>query len=252
MTPTNNTVDENLVNKIRKLLALGNVNTNQNEAELALMKAKQLAVEYEIDLSTIKIFDEKVKPEPIVKGEAISNGSRMPVCQKFVTWILTEHFNVKVIYSGSRAWGRSMTFIGKKIDIEMATFVNSFLNEEFMRLWHKYQSQNNLRASVRNSYIYGLYQGLNEKLKQAKKSAEDNKFSSMTNAESVRGNYQLMVVNDKKRLEDAVEDFYPRLRKLSVSVGRAFRSDIIGDGQKQGRNISINRPIGNSQRMQIA
>jgi hypothetical protein len=251
MTPTNNTVPEELVSKIRKLLALGNVNTNTNEAELALTKAKQLAVEYEIDLSTIQIFDEKVKLEPILKGEPINSGARFSVCQKFVNWIIQSHFNVKVITSGGRYGGRQLVFIGKKTDVEMATYVNSFLNNEFMRLWHVYQKNHNLRAADRNSFIYGMYKGLDEKLTETKKNTENNKFATMSNGEVVRNNYQLMVVNEKQRLEDAVGDFYPHLRKISVSVGRISRHDLMGAGKSTGRNINISRPVGNNNRAQI-
>ena len=247
MTPTNNTVPDQLVSKIRKLLALGNFNDNGNQAELALAKAKQLAVEYEIDLASIEIFDEKPKLEPIIKGEGIDSGSRFSVTQKFVNWIVQNHFNVKIIMSGGRYGGRYINFIGKKIDVETATYVNSFLNAELMRLWHNYQKKNNLRAAVRNSYLYGLYQGLDAKLAETKKQAEEGKFSTMNDGQKVRGNYQLMVVNEKQRLEKAVGDFYPHLRKVSISVGRAFRQDVIGDGKRDGRNINITRGIGNGQ-----
>lgn len=246
MTPVNNTVPDQLVSKIRKLLALGNFNDNGNQAELALAKAKQLAVEYEIDLASIQIFDEKPKLEPIIKGEGIESGCRFSVTQKFVNWILQAHFNVKVIMSGGRYGGRYINLIGKKTDVETANYVNKFLNDELMRRWHSYQKKNNLRAAVRNSYLYGLYQGLDAKLAEAKKNAEEGKFSTMNNGEQIRGNYQLMVVNEKKRLENAVGDFYPHLRKVSISVGRAYRQDIIGDGKRDGRNINITRGIGNT------
>src|SRR5271165_4100986 len=159
------------IEKIKKLIKLS-ASTNEHEAELALMKAKELATEAGIDLAmdSLKNDEETIKEE-FIKQE-FNAGKRHSVCQTVVSNILQNHFNVDLVYSGSRWRGRVIHFIGRKSEVELAIYVNQYLTAEFMRRWHKYKDSNNLNTKERNSYLWGLYEGLSAKLNESKKKAE--------------------------------------------------------------------------------
>jgi hypothetical protein len=204
-------------------------------------------------LAQIQVFENKKSDEPIVKGNDIDLGKRESVCQKFIYWILQNHFNVRVITGGGRYFGRRLTLIGKTKDIQIATYVNSFLNQEFMNLWHKYRKTNVYSETKdRNSYFWGLYNGLDSKLDEQSKTTESASFSSIVAARGsqaaaqVQNCYALTVTSNKERLTKAMEDFYPRLRSRSRSYSNHHHSESARTaGETAGRNISLRMGLGN-------
>lgn len=218
-----NHIPDNLIEKIRKLLALSSNNSSQGEAELALQKAKELAVRHDIELTSIEVFSGVKKEESVLKSNPIDMGARESVCQKFINMILQNHFNVRVIYSGSRAWGRRLTIVGKKSDMEIAAYIHFFLNNEFMRLWHKYREQNpSVITMERNSFLWGIYMGFTDKLKKAAQDAENQAFTEMQGTTEqvgmVKNQYALAKITNSEQLDKALKVFYPNLKTTNRSA----------------------------------
>lgn len=161
-------INNNVIAKLRKLLALATNNTQKEEMESAMTKAMQIAIEHNIDLSTIKEAADKKQLDVIMKS--VDCGQRFGVCHRFICWILQDHFSVKTIYSGSRNQGRVLILVGTETDVEMATFVYSFLTSRFMSLWHEFHKKTSCSVKDREAYIWGLRDGLNEKLNRLKQS----------------------------------------------------------------------------------
>jgi len=235
-----NTVSDSLVEKIRKLLALTH-SDNQAESELAMVKAKKLAAECEIDLALIKVFDSKKSETPIEKKEGIALGHRKSIAQKFVTRIIQKHFGCKVLYQGSRHWGMNLILIGTKQNIELAEYLNGYLNNTFLELWRKYKLNTNCDLRVRNSYLSGLAEGLSEKLDNEQKQVVTEKLSTQT--EEIKNKYALVIVNEKERLNEAVKQFYPKLGKAYSYKSHGYHSNVASDGRRDGANISVKRAI---------
>lgn len=93
--------------------------------------------------------------------------------------------------------------------------------------------------------------GLDGKLRQAKETAEKNKFDSLAqergteNTEVIKNNYSLMVISNKEKLQSEVEKFYPNLRKSQASKVNLNNYKALIDGINDGQKIEINRGIGN-------
>jgi hypothetical protein len=248
-----NTVDESLVNKIKGLLRLA-TSSNQHEAELALSRAHALCVKHELDMASLNAFEDKPTNEPVTKGQTIL-GKRMSICQHYVSHILQDFFNVRVIYSGGRYLGKTINFVGRKRDIELAEYLNQFLNAEFLRLWNKYYTENEVNGITlrhRGGFLYGLKQGLSEKLSESQKKTETETFTAIPieKTEQIKNCYALAVINHKKNLEEKVCEFYPRLRSNghSHTIHNFSANDA---GNAIGRTINLNRPIANSNSSQI-
>ena len=58
-------MNQNLLNKLQKLLALGN-SASEHESQLAIEKAQELAAENNIDLAIVALQDQTVTPEEMV------------------------------------------------------------------------------------------------------------------------------------------------------------------------------------------
>lgn len=249
------TISDSLVEKIRKLLALASeLNDSKEQAELAMQKARTLAVQHDIDLAAIQVFDNKKSEEPMEKSDEISLGGRKSVCQKFICWLLQNHFKVKIIYTTGydASWNRvqKIVFIGKKSDIEIATYVNQYLNNEFMRLWRNYAKWSNAKVDQRNSFIWGLYSGLSDKLTAAEKTAKEDGFTTLAQTktveevEKVKECMALTVTSHQQRLEEAVDTFFPRARSVRTRTAYAHSQTARSAGYSQGQKISLRRGLG--------
>lgn len=249
------TISDSLVEKIRKLLALASeLNDSKEQAEMAMQKARALAVQHDIDLASIQVFENKKSDEPMEKSDEVSLGGRKSVCQKFICWLLQNHFKVKIIYTTGydASWNRvqKIVFIGKKSDIEIATYVNQYLNTEFMRLWRAYAKWSNAKVDQRNSFIWGLYNGLSDKLEAAEKTAKEDGFSALAQTktveevEQVKACMALTLKTHKERLDEAVDQFFPRCRTVRTRTAYAHSETARSAGYQQGQNINLRRGIG--------
>lgn len=237
-------MNSQIIEKVKKLLALGQ-SDNANERDMALAKANALIAEHQIDMVLLQAAP---AVEPLTEG-TVDVGSRRPVESKFLSWLLQSHFRVEVINNWRMENGRivrHMSFIGRKSDVEFASWMYSYLTDEFRRRWSYFKASTVAPASERGTFLYGVYQGLDEKLKAEKSEAEARKFQEMANvgtAEDLRGRYTLAIQDEKAQRKAEMARLYPNL-----SSGRATRlnlrsSSALSAGRHAGRTISLNRPI---------
>ncbi len=208
-----------IVDKIKKLLAVDPAKgATQAEAEQALMAAQRLALKNNIDLASIDTTEDTGAGEPIINqpwtpvreggGEC---AARLPTCHKFITWILTNYFAVRIIEI--TAWGtyedkgvtksgkrKSLSIIGRQTNVQIAIYVYGFLHREFMDLWHKHKKETGASMSSRNSFFFGLYAGLNEKMELEKGLSEIEAQAKLSHANHGKS-YEMVLVGEKEKVE---------------------------------------------------
>ena len=244
-----------ILEKLKKILRLANNNANPHEAEVALQKAQQIAIENQIDIASVNVADDQAK-ERYEKG-VVELGQRSSVCQKFVNWIIGKHFNVKIINSGGRIGGKKIHFIGRTSDVIFAQWVNQYLNETFMSCWHNYKNTHDTPTRLRESYIFGLYRGLDAKLEQNKKDVESNKFNQIAQelgedkSREVQKSYSLTIISEKEQMEQAVAKFFPSLKKGTTKHINLQSITVMEQGFAKGQTINVNRPLGFSGASQL-
>lgn len=241
-TFNNNVVSDSVLDRIKKILCLASeLNDSVEQRELAMIKAQKIAAEYNVDLKLINIFDKSVKKAPIEKKDGISLGQRKSICQDNVGRIIQNHFNCKVLYHGNRARGRSMILIGTKDNIELGEYINSYLNETFLSLWRNEYAKGMLDLRERESYLLGIEKGLSDKLTNEQTNVETEKLSAQP--EEVKQSFALMVVSEKERLDEALGEFYPNLRKSYKYSRHGFNPSALEKGMAAGSSISIRKAI---------
>jgi hypothetical protein len=237
-------MNEQVLNKLKKLLSL-TVSANPHEAELALEKATAIAAQAGIDLALIDVKQEQAPKIELVK-ESVSLGNRLPTVQKYINWILMNHFNVRLIISGSRNGGRSISILGDKVDVEFAKHVNGFLSEDMQRRWDYYKASNNLSIKHKQTFLYNLYRGLNDKLHKAKEQAVTERFNQIPaeQKESAQNKYSLVIKTKTDLVNDFVAKNYPRLSSARRSTIRTISdSTVCSDAYTIGSSINIHRPL---------
>ncbi len=252
------TIPNSLIDKIKKLLALSN-SSNEHEATLALTKAKELATQYDLDLATIKVVSEKPKDEPIEKGNAICLGHRKPISQRYISCLLREFFNVRVVYFGGRYSGFEMILVGRRKDIEIAHYVQEFLSREFMTRWHQFRSLHpEIQTKDRGSYLYGLYIGLKTKLRGAQQKTENQHFTALqasrqpNEIENIKTCYALAKIDHQQNLEKKLREFYPNLRKSRTYLYSGTDNiDAHKQGIQDGKQINLVKAVADRSQFQL-
>ena len=239
-------MNDALILKLKKLLALAGNNPSQGEAEAALAKAQSLAIENGIDLALIGSSEDE---EDIVR-ENMEFGQRLPTVNVYISNVLTKFFNVRIITSGGRSGGRKLIFIGKQSDINTAKYVYTWLSETMVRCWHNYYKANThvINLSHKQSYLFGFYNGLISKLESNKKTVESDKLKTTEE----QNKYAVAVVNLQKKIQDFIDNEFENLRS-GATKRISMNNDSYSRGLTDGINCNIAKGgIGNRAVAQLA
>lgn len=197
-------MNDALIQKLKKLLALAGNNPSQQEAEAALAKAQSLAIENGIDLALIGSNEQE---DDIVRDE-MEFGGRLPTVNVYITNVLTKFFNVRIIATGGRNSGRKLIFVGKQSDINTAKYVYGWLSDTMNRCWQTYYKANDVALSHKQSYLFGFYNGLVNKLDVNKYRVEKERLKTTED----QNKYAVATVNLEKKIQSFIDDEFPSLR----------------------------------------
>ena len=237
-----------VIEKLRKLLRLSE-SANEHESALALQHAQEIALLHKIELASIAKHDEPAASEGPV-GRQARTYRRKAMSQRYIVPIISRYFNVKLIY-GSGSGHKKVWYIGTRSDIEFAKYVYDFLDLEYKRLFLRACDENGwetVSVSTRTNYYYGLYQGLNKKLNDAKQRVEETSIATVamrtgqSNVE-VANKYALAIHKNELAVQHAVKAFFPNARSSGGGVN-IRHNDAVSVGNRDGARINISRPIG--------
>lgn len=241
-------MNDKIIDRLKKLMALAGNNPSQSEAEAAMAKAQAVAIEHGIDLALIgSVEDEDVNQ--IIRDE-MEFGKRLPTVNNYVCNILSQFFNVRLITSGGRTNGRRLIFVGKRDDINTAKYIYNWLSETMVRCWHNYYSKNSftVQLSHKQSYLFGFYNGLKEKLTQNKLKVESDRLHS----ESDRNKYALATVNVQQKMQEFIDNEFDNLSKCPTKK-ISIDTNSYANGITDGSNCNIAKGgIGNRTVAQLA
>jgi hypothetical protein len=231
-------MNDALIDRLKKLLSLAGNNSSQAEAEAAMAKAQQLAIQYNIDLAMIG--DSQAENESEIIRDEMEFGQRLPTVSCYVESILKRFFNVRVIRSGGRIGGRKLIFVGKRDDVDAAKYIYTWLAETMVRCWNCYKHDLSVPLSHKQSYLIGFYNGLATKLEANKRSVEADKLTN----DADKNKYALAVVNLQKQIQNFIDNEFGRVgkatgKRIEVNAGSYAR------GVSDGNNCNIgNRTAG--------
>lgn len=212
-----------LLAKLKKLLALAS-SENIHERELATLKANQLLLEHNLDLSR-----ESASKDDIVYVLRVLQSNRKSVKHVAIYEILKTFFVSPVFNHGRGVF--YLEVIGDKTSVELADYVANFLDHELESMWKESQKKNKALKGLaaKNSFYHGVAKGYVEKIQQQK----------MTLAKG------LDLVAIEKNLQKNLRIVYPRIGHCSLSGGRqdAFAHS---EGVIKGGNLSIKPGLGSS------
>lgn len=251
-------MNDEVISKIKKLLTVADTGkgSTQAEAETALVTAQRLALKHGIDLASIDMTEDTAKGEPFIQQpftpERAGGGqcvSRLPSSHKFITSILTGYFGVRVIEvtatalytdKGEQKVGpvKSLSIIGRQTNVSIAIYVYGFLYREFMDRWADHRRSTNASLSSRNSYFYGLYLGLADKLERDKGKLIFEEEAKLATAAAPQ-DLSIVLVSEAKKLHQATAGYHPRIRHVTPTVGNIHDYGSMYTGKAEGKEIEI-------------
>lgn len=212
--------ESGILRKVKKLMALAS-SSNQNEAELAMVKSQQLLLKHNIESTYFGCdSDERVFLKRILKQKR-KNGKMRSVAR------ILETFFVSIVYT-RRGEFTHLEILGNAVNIEIAEYVASFLHLELDALWAAAKKSANLKGAVaKNSFFLGIAKGYCNKIQALKK-----EYSSDASR-------ALLVI--QKQLVDAQAMAYDRL--VFAKSGASHCPAASKLGEQMGRKLSINPAI---------
>lgn len=211
---------DKLLRKIKKSLALSQNNSNENEAQTALLKAQEMMAKYNLSLSEIDLKEhDKMKESDI----QVAYKGRGTFWVKSLARIIADNFRCYYFYSTLNR-KTYIKFLGLKEDVEIAKEVYTFAVDVIDFYSKMYILDNMIEGKgeitkSKNSYIVGFLSGLKDKFKE-----QVNK-----------NNWGLILVKDA-----LVDQAYGNLKLVR---GRSSNSITTGDskaraeGYKQGKSF---------------
>lgn len=162
-------MEERIIEKIRKCLALANNNPSEEEAKAAALQAQKLLAKYNISISDVEeventseeIVEQAVWYKDIVKGVARA-------WKYELAGIVAKNFRCKHFFYGRKG----VAFYGHKTDAEAAAEVYKYLfgmgdrlanrvTYRVLRQYHR-QGQSAQVSGIYNSWVKGFLKGLRE------------------------------------------------------------------------------------------
>lgn len=213
---------EKLLARLKKLMALSS-SDNVHESEAATLKANQLLLEHNLDLTRANSSEEET-----VYVKRVLESTRKQTKHVAIYEILRTFYVSPVFNHGKGIF--YLEVIGDKTSVELADYVANFLNTELEVLWNEAKKNNPAFKSVaaKNSFFRGVARGYVEKIDAQKKSSVSST--------------DLVLI--EKNLSRKLSIVYSRIGHSSLSGGLQH-SGANAAGVASGRNLSIKPGVSN-------
>ena len=224
-----------IIDKIRKLFALSK-SPNENEAALALEKARELMLQYNIEQTQI---DDSV--EDIIEIDFNLAQSSVKYSFRFAYW-LGRAFMVRAIgvntvkFAGDTNRETSIRFIGKMADVAVATFVFAYIMDILNTKSTEYcKSIKKKSDKIKSEYSLGFITAVCLKLEEMeKKYQEEHPASFQEESDQINA---LMVIRNalinrymEDKYKDKIQDNITQKEKFNPKNFDAG----FAEGEKQG------------------
>ena len=217
--------NERLLRRLRKVLSLAS-SPNENEAQVAVKKARLMLLEYNIDLVALdQERDFSTRILGVIKARRASY-------ELWLAQILQAFFFVEVLWIPSYQPehdkdGSVLQIYGTPTNLAMAAYVYDYLMRLLQQLWEAYKMKNGVQGNRnRQLYFAGVLAGFHDKLK--------------IESEQVIDSVALVWQGDS-RLQEYYRYMNPHIRTRRGRGGRI--NDTYQHGLEEGRRISIHRPL---------
>jgi hypothetical protein len=221
---------EEVISKVRKLYALAEANTSENEAAVAVAAAEKLLQQYRLSRAEVDAHSDTNEESPIEDGEPVETyASRVPVWQQVLVGTLASHYGC-VIYQARSSTETAIRVVGCPSDVSLFRLQYSRVKAQIDRLALK----NGLGKgrSFCDSYRKGLVVVVHERLNAMR-----------TEVRQAATSTALVKLDERESLAaQALRDTHSNIRTSRPAPLRA-RDDGYQAGRSDGNQIGLGEEL---------
>ena len=245
-------MNDAIISKLQKILARADTSrgATQAEAEAAMAKAQQLAIEHDIDLASISLETGKIEIETdraeLDGGTATQRPHHRPIAQ-----VLMHCFDVKVLWHGvGNRWLAKATIIGEKTDVVIATYCWKYLCGVYPELFRKFSADHgsdlarwdrdtnyHFTTATEGKQRTSFYEGLTMGIIKA-----NQRQRAQAKADQVSGSqYSLVLVQKEDAVAARCAQEFPKagtIRRREKSID-TYDQSAISAGYRAGLEIKL-------------
>lgn len=239
-----NTINNPVLEKLKKILRLADcAGATPGEAEAAMARAKEIAMQHNIDLSMVDHSDPNAKAKTIdvEKGECKFSTTREHPYHRLIARVLKVIFGVFPVRLRS-----GYAFIGDKDDVAICKEVFPWLETTYRRSYHAKIREGKIEdcAGDRNAFYRGFTDGL---LEVNRKTVIETLARQHVDANK----YAVVLRNKETAIQAAVPNFFPNLVNARRTNVR-YNQDAHSVGHSEGRKLHLNQVGGTPSRPALA
>jgi len=228
-------MNNDIFDKLKKILALAERGGTQAEMEAAMAKAQEMAAKHNIELGEIMAQrDEDQQAEVIETDRADINyrAGTKKLEHAYIVQVLMTCFEVRVIYRGNFA----AVFLGEKTDVRLVQFCFKFLESQFSKLMRRYVASiggsGYGTANQQHSFYTGLASGISAVNRRIREEAKATNESMA-----------LVLVKKKEEVVNKrVAEEFPDLREAKQTKYEVDYNALT-NGINTGKQIKLNHQI---------
>jgi len=212
---------ETILSKVKKLLALAENNTSADESQNSFLKAQMLLLKHGLTMNDVAESDNTNTKN--VLNTSIDESSRMAWWKKSLASIISNNFRCKS-FTSFRTANTRICIIGLEEDVNIATEIyNCAVRalEHQSKLYVKLNKKNGKSAGLKNDFIIGWLNGLEDKFKKQVESVKE---------------YGLILVKDALVVAEVDKMKLRTGQRSKITANR--NTDARNAGYKQGNNFN--------------
>lgn len=256
----------NLIEKIRKIIAKADSTDSQEEANAFMTKAQQLLLKHNLQMSDVEYDNTKIKGayESVEFGNVKEEGKWETLLMSVIC-----EFNMchSLIHKYKNVKKGTMSVIGESHNIETTLYMYETAREVFRRL--SKQAYNELRKQTLNawpgfselelqkskylpyrmpfirSYLKGCASGLYRKMEEMREEVLNDATNSDNDSQDDQINtnqYDLMVVNNNEAIEKFIQDKFGDVKSANTNF-RAGSRHAFKQGFEQGKSYNLAKQV---------
>jgi hypothetical protein len=119
-------IDDKIIDRIKKLMALGENNPNEHEAKIAMERAHRLLAKYNLSLADLP-QDKLDRDDPYVRMDERYGAMKGPVAGRVIAAAIAKLYFCKMFYVHLGNKGDLYSFVGRTTNVEIAKTVSRYV-----------------------------------------------------------------------------------------------------------------------------
>lgn len=240
-------IDDKVLDRIKKLLALAEANPNEHEASIAMERAQRLLAKY--NLSIADLPKEKLdKTDPYVRMDERYGPTKGPVAARSIAAAIAKLYFCKMFYVSIPNRGDIFSFVGRTTNVETARLVARNViemlkaNARLKKHLPGYETNFMIGAASR------ICRRVHELVEQAKAGQlkETDEVGEVKNLPALLETYKAEEQRTQQYMDEALKI---KFSKRGPAGSRGGNGDFgFADGRAAGDRVSLRPEVGGAKR----